>query len=152
MQLREVNERSVLISVAESNFLDVRARSHTLQAVAQYGGGLTTVTGASEPVRAVTVSVSADFFNVLGVKPLMGRAFYARREQTWRRAGRSRQLWQRLLGGRSDLTGTSLRITDQNVAVIGVMPPDFAFPETQRSGSRASYTLHRSRAQHTTGV
>ncbi|HEV2884158.1 MAG TPA: ABC transporter permease, partial [Pyrinomonadaceae bacterium] len=37
--------------------------------------------------------------------------------------------WQRLLGGKSDLAGTRLRLTDQNVTVVGVMPAGFAFPQ-----------------------
>jgi len=130
VQLREVNERGTLISFTEPNFLDVRARSRTLEAVAQYAGGLTTVTGASEPVRAVTVSVSADFFNVLGVKPIAGRAFTPDESKPGASpvAVVSYGFWQKLLGGRSDLSGTSLRMSDQNFTVVGVMPPDFAFP------------------------
>ena len=75
VQLREVNERGARMPFAEPNFLDVRARSHSFQGVAQYAGELTTITGASEPVRAAEYTVSADFFNVLGVKPLLGRTF-----------------------------------------------------------------------------
>src|SRR5258707_13497622 len=52
VQLREVNSGGAQMAFAEPNYLDVRARSRTLEAVAQYGGDLTTVTGASEPVRA----------------------------------------------------------------------------------------------------
>ena len=130
VQLREVNERGVQMAVAEPNFLDVRTRSHTLEAVAQYTGGLTTVTGASEPVRAMTVSVSADFFNVLGVKPIVGRAFTLEESKPGGApvAVVSYGFWQRLLGGRSDLAVTSLRLMDHNVTVVGVMPSDFAFP------------------------
>src|SRR5439155_21469687 len=48
VQLREVNSSGSQIAFAEPNFLDVRARSRTLEAVAEYGGDLTTVTGGSE--------------------------------------------------------------------------------------------------------
>lgn len=41
VQLCEVNSKGVRIAFAEPNFLDVRARSHTLEAAAQYGGELT---------------------------------------------------------------------------------------------------------------
>src|SRR5512132_4088556 len=47
VQLREVNSAGAQMAFAEPNYLDVRARSRTLEAVAQYGGDLTTVTGAS---------------------------------------------------------------------------------------------------------
>jgi ABC-type antimicrobial peptide transport system permease subunit len=132
VQLREINERGGRMPFAEPNFLDVRARSHSFAGVAQYNGQLTTVTGGIEPVRASTYAVSADFFNVLGVKPLLGRTFSPEESKTGGApvAVVSYGFWQRLLGARSDLTGTSLRVMDQNVNVIGVMPPEFAFPRT----------------------
>jgi predicted permease len=132
VQLREVNERGTRIAFTEPNFVDVRARSHSFQGVAQYNGQLATVTGGSEPVRAATYRVSTDFFNVLGVKPLLGRTFAPEESK----AGGvpvaivSYGFWQRLLGAKPDLTGTSLRVMDQNLNVIGVMPPEFAFPRT----------------------
>jgi ABC-type antimicrobial peptide transport system permease subunit len=132
VQLREVNERGVRIAFAEPNFLDVRARSHSFQGVAQYSGVLTTVTGGSEPVRTAAYTVSADFFNVLGVKPLLGRTFAPEESKAGGApvAIVSYGFWQRLLGAKPDLTGTALRVDDQNLNIIGVMPPEFAFPRT----------------------
>src|SRR6267143_2993416 len=75
VQLREVNSAGLQIAFAEPNYLDVRARSRTLEAVAQYGGDVATVTGGSEPVRALTFWVSGDFFQVLRTKPVVGRTF-----------------------------------------------------------------------------
>ena len=130
VQVREVNDRGVQVPFTEPNFLDLRARSHTLEAVAQYAGNLTIVTGASEPVRAIAVNVSGDFFNVLGVTPISGRVFTAEEVKSGGApvAVVSYGFWQRLLGARSDLSGTSLRLMDQNVTVIGVMPPGLSFP------------------------
>jgi ABC-type antimicrobial peptide transport system permease subunit len=130
VQLREVNERGGRMPFAEPNFTDVRARNHSFQGVAQYNGELTTVTGGSEPVRASTYAVSADFFNVLGVKPLVGRTFAPEESKAGGVAVVSYGFWQRLLGGKGDLTGTSLRVSDQSLNVIGVMPAGFAFPRT----------------------
>ncbi|HEV2835339.1 MAG TPA: ABC transporter permease [Pyrinomonadaceae bacterium] len=130
VQLREVTEKGSRIAFAEPNFVDVRGRNHTLEAVAQYSGQLTTVTGGTEPVRALTYAVSADFFRVLGVKPLVGRPFVPEEHKpgTAPVAVVSYGFWQRLLGARSDLSGTTLRLMDQTISVVGVMPPDFAFP------------------------
>ena len=132
VQLREVNERGGRMAFAEPNFTDVRARSHSFAGVAQYTGELTTITGGSEPVRASTYTVSADFFNVLGVKPLLGRTFAPEESKAGgaRVAVVSYGFWQRLLGAKSDLTGTSLRVMNENLNVIGVMPAGFAFPRT----------------------
>ena len=130
VQLREVNEKGTKIAFAEPNFIDVRSRNRTLDGVAQYNGQLTTVTGATEPVRAMTFSVSSDFFRVLGTKALVGRTFLPEEQKPGGApvAVVSYGFWQSLLGGRSDLTGTTLKVMDQNVSVVGVMPPEFAFP------------------------
>ncbi|HWO01453.1 MAG TPA: ABC transporter permease [Blastocatellia bacterium] len=131
VQLREVSSSGSQMRFAEPNYLDVRARSHTLEAVAQYAGDLTTVTGTSEPVRVLTVVVSGDFFDLLGVKPVVGRTFFSDESKP---GGTpvvvvSYGFWQRLLGGKPDLAGTTLRLMDQNVTVVGVMPAGFAFPQ-----------------------
>ena len=132
VQLREVNSAGVQIAFAEPNYLDVRDRSRTFEAIAQYNGALTTVTGGSEPVRAPVFVVSADFFRVLGTKPVVGRTFLADESKPGGApvAVISYGFWQRLLGGKSDVAGTTLRLMDQNVTVVGVMPPGFAFPRS----------------------
>jgi ABC-type antimicrobial peptide transport system permease subunit len=131
VQLRELNSAGRQMAFAEPNFLDVRARNHTLEAIAQYGGDLTTVTGGSEPVRALTVLVSEDFFHVLGTNPVVGRTFLPEESKAGGSpvAVVSYGFWQRLLGGKSNLAGTALRLMDQNVTVVGVMPAGFAFPQ-----------------------
>jgi putative ABC transport system permease protein len=131
VQLREVSERGAQAPFTEPNFLDIRARSHTLEGVTQYNSQLTIVTGGSEPVRAITCTASADFFNVLGVKPIVGRTFTDEESGPGGRpvALVSYGFWQRLLGGRTDLAGTTLRLMDQSLTVVGVMPPGFAFPK-----------------------
>src|ERR1043166_3099678 len=130
VQLREINEKGGKIPFTEPNFIDLRSRNHTLEALAQYSGQLTTVTGANEPVRALTYLVSADFFRVLGTKALVGRTFLPEEQKPGGApvAVVSYGFWQRLLGAKSDLTGTTLHVMDQNVTVVGVVPPEFAFP------------------------
>ena len=131
VQLREVNARGVQIAFAEPNFRDLQARSHSFQGIAQYSGQLTTVTGGSEPVRAPAFVVSADFFNILAIKPIVGRTFAADESKPGGPpvAVVSYGFWQRLLGSKTDLSGISLRVMDHSVNVVGVMPAGFAFPQ-----------------------
>ena len=128
VQLREVNSRGARIPFAEPNFRDLQARTHAFQGVAQYSGQLTTVIGGSEPVRAQALAVSADFFKILGVKPILGHTFTPDESKPGGApvAVVSYGFWQRLLGGKTDLAGTSLRIMDQSLSVVGVMPAGFA--------------------------
>src|SRR5688572_10040768 len=124
VQLREVSQRGGRMAFTDPNFRDVSARSRMFQGVAQYGGTLTTVTGASEPVRVPSFLVSSDFFNVLAVKPLVGRTFLSEESKSGGApvAVVSYGFWQRLLGARPDLSGTTLHLMDQTVNVVGVMP------------------------------
>jgi ABC-type lipoprotein release transport system permease subunit len=130
VELREVNAAGRPISFAEPNFLDVRDRSRTLAGVAEYSGGTATVIGGSEPARAITYRVSRDFFRVLGTQPFLGRTFA---EDESKPGGApvaviSYDFWRRVVDGKSDLTGTALKISDKAFAVIGVMPPGLGFP------------------------
>lgn len=151
VQLREVNQRGNRIAFAEPNFLDLRARSRSFDNIAQYAGELTTVTGATEPVRVPTFNVSSEFFNVLGVKPMAGRTFLPEESKLGAApvAVISYGFWQRLLGGTSDLAGVKLRLMEQSVSVVGVMPPHFSFPQDaeiwiprELTGAEVSRTAH----------
>ncbi len=131
VQLREVSPSGNKMQFAEPNVLDLRTRSRTLEAVAHYSGGPTTVTGGSEPARANTFNVSADFFRVLGTQPFLGRTFATEESKPGGApvAVIGHGFWQRMLGGKSDLSGTTLRISDEGFSVVGVMPPGFDFPQ-----------------------
>src|SRR5574337_1908640 len=63
--------------LADPNFLDFRARNHTLSGLATFDSGPDSVSGGSEPVRMDIGVVSQDFFKVMGVEPFRGREFDA---------------------------------------------------------------------------
>src|SRR5687768_15364169 len=151
VQLREVTEKGARIPFAEPNFLDLKIRSQTLDGMAQYAGGVTTVTGGSEPVRARAFSVSVDFFRVLGTQPAIGRTFTSEDS----RIGAaptvvvSHGFWQRMFGGRPELSSATVQLRDLNFTVIGVMPVRFSFPQdadlwlpSELFPSRATRTGH----------
>jgi putative ABC transport system permease protein len=131
VQLREVNQRGVMVAFTDPNFRDVRERNRTLEAVAEYGGGMQTVTGGSEPLRVQVLAATNDFFRVLGVAPLAGRAFLPEDANDGGKhvAVLSYGFWQRAFGGHSGLDGMKLRISEQSFDVIGVMPPGFSYPQ-----------------------
>src|SRR5258707_754103 len=128
VQLKELSESGRQVPVAEPNFLDARAGNHSLEALAEYSGGIYTVTGGSEPVRTGAYVVSEDFFKALGVTPTVGRIFEDEDVKDGGAVVVSYGLWQRLLGGKSDLSAARLTIMHQSFAVIGVLPAGFKFP------------------------
>jgi putative ABC transport system permease protein len=81
--------------------------------------------------------VSGDFFNVLGVQPMLGRVFTAADDQ--RGCGApgmviSHAFWQREYGGAADIIGRKLTLgADDTYEIIGVTPPDFFGLEVGRS-------------------
>jgi putative ABC transport system permease protein len=129
VELRELDETGRGMSFAQPNFDDLRARSHSFDALSQYGTWPQAVAGGSEPVRTNACAVSGDFFRVLGVTPILGRFFssdslVANKEI----AVVSYGYWQRFLGGRTTLEGTALRFGNHSFAVIGVLPAETDFP------------------------
>ena len=86
--------------------------------------------GPSEPTRSTVAAVSKDFFDVLGVSPILGR----RLAPGDAGAGAepviivSHGYWRRSLGSSQDLARSKLRIENRVYSVVGVMPPGFQFP------------------------
>jgi len=129
LALRELNEEGRGMAFAEPNFDDLRARSRSFEALAKYSEATEAVVGGSEPVLTNVSAVSQDFFRVLGVTPFAGRLFSAESgidgDQV---AVVSYGFWKRLLAGRTNLEGATLRFASRSFAVVGVLPPDMGFP------------------------
>jgi putative ABC transport system permease protein len=112
-----------------ADFLDWQANSKTFQQLAAYSpdGGFT-LTGVDRPEFFRGSRVSTNFFEVFGVKPLLGRAFLP--EDGLVSAPKtillSSGLWQRRFGGDPAIIGQ--RLGNTGVTVIGVIPADFKYP------------------------
>jgi predicted permease len=122
--------------------LDLRERTQTLSAVAGYfafyGVGDNLLSGRGEPERLSGVPVSENFFDVLGVKPLLGRAFTAQ-ESAWsgpKVVMLGYALWERRFNRDPTIVGTSLVINDVSHTVVGVLPASFDFATIFAPGSR----------------
>ena len=80
--------------------------------------------------------VSGDFFNVLGVPPILGRVFTASddtRGCTTPGVVISHGFWQREFGGAADVIGRKLTLADHSLEIVGVTPPDFFGLEVGRT-------------------
>ena len=88
------------------------------------------LTGYGEPERIAAAVVSPNFFSVLGVAPALGRDFTT--EDTGGRIGYvaliSYELWQRRFGGDPAAIGKTVRLDDDPITIIGVMPRGFRHP------------------------
>jgi predicted permease len=120
----------------------LRERSKTLSAVAGYfafyGVGDNLLSGRGEPERLTGVPVSDNFFDVLGVKPLLGRTFNAQ-ESAWngpKAVMLGYRIWERRFNRDRNIVGSSLVINDEPHTVVGVLPPSFDFATIFAPGSR----------------
>ena len=84
----------------------------------------------NEPATARGLRVSAEFFAVLRVAPLIGRPFRASDEVVGqhRVAIVSYAFWQRQFGGARDVVGRTIRFNDEPWQIVGVMPRHFTYP------------------------
>ena len=118
-------------NISDPNFFDLKEQSRSFSALAEVSGtGPVSVTGDVEPVRAPAVRISREFFDVLGVQPMVGRLFV---EEELQQGGSpavivSERFWRDRLGARQDLTGTSLVIGQIALRVVGVAPRELDFP------------------------
>src|SRR5258708_21429546 len=109
------------------DFEILKSQSQTFSALAVYykntGFSRVTLTGVAEPESVQGGYVSANFFPLLGVAPLLGRVFTAEEEaQRQQVVVLSNALWRRFGSRRT------LEIDEKRFHVIGVMPADFQFP------------------------
>ncbi len=110
-----------------------RSQSRTFEGMAAYyrdsGFSQVTLTEASEPEFVQGAFVSANFFPLMGVSPLLGRVFTLEEETRQERVViLSHGLWVRRFGASPDVIGKTLQINGIASQVIGVMPATFQFP------------------------
>ncbi len=113
------------------NFQDYKAQSRSFSHLAYYRLADFHFTGTPSPAEVRTSRVSEEFFEVMGVSPLLGRSF-SPDENIPGRADvvlLSHDLWVRRFGGDPKLIGTTIGLEGKPYVVTGVMPPSFRFPE-----------------------
>jgi putative ABC transport system permease protein len=129
-----------LMFVAPQNYRDWAAQQQVFESIAAVASGwLTLRLPGVEPESLVPQRVTADFFKVLRVSPALGRTFTVDNETAGndRVALLSDALWRRRFGADPQIVGRVIPLelleggsgTDEaGYEVIGVMPPDFAYP------------------------
>jgi predicted permease len=116
-------------NVAPATFADLASLPEFSATAAVRGFGAN-LTGVELPERLTGMRASADFFRLVGRAPRLGRAFLP--EEMVPGADRvvvlSHGLWQSRFGADPTVVGRSIQLNGEAWTVVGVMPPDFAFP------------------------
>jgi putative ABC transport system permease protein len=134
-QLVVVHQRAKLANIAEMGFSvkefhDFKEQNKTLESVVEHHSMNFILYGRSEPERVQTGVVSSNFFDVLGVKPILGRTFVSDDE----RAGAdavlvlSYKYWQQSHGGDPNIVGRVFQMNNRSHVVIGVLPSIPQYP------------------------
>ncbi len=114
-------------------FVALRDQMKSLDVAAYFEGHEFNLTGRGDPLRLSGVLVSAEFFNVLGARPELGRPFYPGEDQ----AGEdnyvilSHALWEQRFNSDPSIVGHSIELEGVSRQVVGVMPADFIFPSSK---------------------
>jgi predicted permease len=114
-------------SVSYPNFLDWQKDNQTLSSMAVSRSYSFSLTGIGEAEQVPAQLVTSDFFPILGVKPMVGRAFLRSDDQIGAApvALISAGFWKRKFGSTPDVIGKSLTLDGKGYTVVGVVPSDF---------------------------
>jgi predicted permease len=127
------HQGSLIVEVSLPYFQEWRARSRSFEDLAAFGSVNWSYEFKGSPgrERVPAAFVSASFFETLGARALLGRGFRPEDDEPGapRALVLSHGLWQRRFGGNPGVVGSRLPGGEPPATVVGVMPPDFDFPQ-----------------------
>ena len=111
------------------DYKDLRERNHSFSGLLGYHiGDSLALTGSGKPERLLGFLVSANYFDVLGVRPILGRGFLPAEELKPEGAPVviiSYGLWQTHFGQEPSVIGRTIEINRHPLTIVGVTPADF---------------------------
>jgi predicted permease len=110
------------------DYADLRASTESFSGLIAYQQDFMSLTGNDKPERLFGEFVSADYFDVLGVPPILGRSFSLTEEEKTGSTPAvviSYALWQSHYGGDRSVIGKSMEIAKRLCTIVGVAPPGF---------------------------
>src|SRR6266550_2674307 len=129
VRLSEDSPNVPQMSISYPNFLDWREQNKVFSGIAAMQFRSLNLTGIAEPERLAGRAVSAEFFDVLGVRPALGRSFVAEEDRPG--ANRvciiSQGLWQRRFGSDANVINKQITLSGASYTVIGVLPVAYAY-------------------------
>nr|QEO73631.1 hypothetical protein [uncultured bacterium] len=121
-----------LFRVRAANFLEWRKQDEPFEFLEPIQLRAINLTGTGEPERLRGARVTRELFNLLGVKPMLGRSFLPEEDRPGAPAPvvvLSHGLWLRSFGGDPSIVGRDVILDGEKYTVIGIMPRGFTFPE-----------------------
>jgi len=110
------------------DYVDWPDQSRSFESMAVVDSGTATLIGTGEPERINGEYVSQPYFDLLGIRPALGRSFRAEEDQVPQRDAvvtLSDAFWKRRFGGDRAIAGKTLQLDTRVYTIAGVMPPWF---------------------------
>ena len=108
-----------------ANFFDWKKQNTVFEDVAAFGQASMAFTGRGEPEEVVGTRVSAGYFAVVGIEPILGRSFTPEEYEVGKGQAiiLGHAFWQRRFGGDKNVINQTATFNDTVYTVVGVMPP-----------------------------
>jgi len=128
----QAHDRNDTIRVSPANYLDWASQTQSFDRFSAFDWENVNLSGVGTPLTAQGIHVSTDFFEVLGVKPLLGRTFLPEEDSPGRdqEVILTRGLWERQFAAEQNVVGKTLRLNSRPYTVVGVMDQNCQFPQT----------------------
>ena len=112
--------------ISTLNFLDWKNQNTVFTAMAAQSGGSATLTGVDVPVQLRGTRVSARYFDIFGIKPVLGRTFAPNEDEPGKEqvVVLSNRIWQSRFGADPGIIGRTIHLDNKPYTVIGVLPVD----------------------------
>jgi len=110
------------------DYVDLRARTQSFSGMLAYHDNFVSLTGTNRPERIYGAFISANYFDVLGVRPILGRGFERGEEDNPGGVPAvviSYSLWQTHFGADPSIIGKAIQINRHLGTIVGVAPRDF---------------------------
>lgn len=132
-----------LNGVAPATYFDWKNQARSFDQMAAYAWHSINLTGDREPEKVQAFAVSANFFDVLGVHPKLGRTFLSEEEQP----GKDQEIvlgygiWQRHFASDPNILGKKVKVNGKTYEIVGVMGKGFDYPKPAEAWVPLSFSV-----------
>lgn len=124
---KDLNRPGSQYPVSLPTFRDWQQQSHSFTGFAAYAFNRYHISGKEGPDETRAALTTANFFDVMGVAPVLGRSLQASDDHQ-RVVVLGDPLWRRRFNADGNVVGKTIDLNSETFTIIGVMPPSFRFP------------------------
>lgn len=154
VQLWGLDKKGNALNFADPTFDDVATRNRSFSALAEYSNFGVTFVSNGEAIPARTMVATRGYFDVFGLRPLLGRFFVPEEQQLNAQPAAviSYGFWQRQFGGARSAIGATMSAGSAKVTIVGVLPEGLEYPQgtevifpreiNSKNTSRTAHNFH----------